>query len=172
LKSTAIYPNRIKDKKFVESELGLSEFGDDSTEFFTSKFTKIFKGYSRIVYGDHGPYVEFLEEHLLGNVVNKFSTMTPPDSYYEWRTVRDGSDVKIYFQLRDVKLLKNPPKGGRRGNRKEGYADYVPGRFYINPFELLFRPNLKILKKALDKLDVLAYLSKTLLERLRKCFGS
>lgn len=151
MKSTAIYQNRIRDKNKVESELGLKEFGDNTTEFFTTKFTKIFVSYDRIVYGDHGPYVEFSPEHLVGNVVNKFSTPTPKDAYYEWKTVRDGSDVKIYWQLKDVKNLKNAPKGGHRGNRKEGYADYKPGKFYVSPWELFFKPN--ILETPLTKIS-------------------
>jgi hypothetical protein len=142
IKTTAIYPNRIRDKQKVESELGLKEFGDNTTEFFTTKFTKIFVGYSRCCFGDHGPYVEFSPEHLVGNIVNKFSTSTPKDAYYEWKTVRDSSDVKIYWQLRDVKNLKNPPKGGHRGNRKEGYADYKPGMFYVSPWVMFFKPNI------------------------------
>lgn len=40
MKSTAIYPSRIRDKERVERELGLKEFGDNFTEFFTTKFTK------------------------------------------------------------------------------------------------------------------------------------
>lgn len=142
MKTTAIYPNRIKDKKKVEEELGLKEFGDETTEFYTTKFTKIFVGYDRIVYGDHGPYVEFDPRHLVGKIVNKFPTKVPEGSYYEWKTVLDYSGIKIYWQLRDVKNLKNPPKGGYRGNRKEGYADYLPEKYYVDPYELYFKENL------------------------------
>ena len=142
-KTTAIYRNRILDKKRVESELGLKEFGDDSTIFFTTNYTPIFKGFRRVVYGDHSAYVEFDPEHLIcDKVVNKFKTETPKDAYYEWKTVLDGSNIKIYWQLRDVKNLKNPPPGGYRGNRKEGYADYKPGKFYVSPWELYFKPNI------------------------------
>lgn len=142
MKSTAIYPNRIRDKERVEKELGLKEFGDNFTEFFTTKFTKIFVGYRRIVFGSHGAYVEFDPEHLVGNLVNKFSSQTPKDAYYEWKTVEDGSNIKIYWQLRDVKNLKYAPKGGHSGKYEEGYADYIPGKFYVNPFELYFKPNI------------------------------
>lgn len=150
-KTTATYPCRVRDKNKVESELGLNEFGDNTTEFFTTKFTKIFVSYDRIVYGSHGPYVEFSPEHLVGNIVNKFSTPTPKDAYYEWKTVRDGSDVKIYWQLRDVKNLKYAPKGGHPGKCEEGYADYKPGKFYVSPWELYFKPN--ILETPLTKIS-------------------
>ena len=71
-----------------------------------------------------------------------FSGTTPKDAYYEWRTVKDGSDIKIYWQLRDVKNLKYAPKGGHPGKCEEGYADYKPGKFYVSPWELFFKPNI------------------------------
>ena len=143
--------------KKVEKELGLKEFGDDFVEFFTTKFTKIFVGYRRIVFGNHGPYVEFEPKHLVGNLVNKFSSNTPKDAYYEWKTVNDESDVKIYWQLKDVKNLKYAPKGGHSGKCEEGYADYIPFHFYINPFELYFKPNI-LEKNQLTKLSKLIIL--------------
>lgn len=60
----------------------------------------------------------------------------PTDAYYEWLEPVDGSGVKIYDQRRDVSELPNPPPGGFRGNRPEGYADYRPGYTYVSPWEL------------------------------------
>ena len=134
--STAIYPNRIKDKETVERKYQIWEFGNESTVFFTLRDTPIFKGYTRIVYGDHGPYVEFKPDHAIVEFVRKFNNTVPEGSYYEWMTVNDESDIKIYRQLRDVKNLPNPPSGGFRGNRVEGYADYIPGMYYVSPKEL------------------------------------
>ena len=45
----------------VENNVGLAEFGDAWTEFYSSvDGLPIARGYDRIVYGDHGPYVERL----------------------------------------------------------------------------------------------------------------
>ena len=93
-------------------------------------------GYVRVVYGDHGPYIEFKRSMVQMKLIKKFDREVSPDAYYEWLLPSDGSDMKIYDQRRDVKNLKNPPKGGFRGNRSEGYADYKVGMIYVNPFEI------------------------------------
>lgn len=134
--TTAIYPNRIIDKDKVERLYKLNEHGDNTTEFFTKKGTLIAKGYTRIVYGDHGPYIEFDKKNIIASLISKFSSPPPPTSYYEWFTIKDGSFIKIYDQLKDVKSIPFAPKGGHREYRKEGYADYKPGMIYISPFEI------------------------------------
>lgn len=45
--------------------LGLREEGRPNTLFWTPKKTLIAHGYLRVVYGDHGPYIEFLPEHMI-----------------------------------------------------------------------------------------------------------
>jgi hypothetical protein len=135
LETTAKYPNRLKDRKKIETLYCLDEFGDKSREFFSLAGTLIAVGYDRIVYGDHGPYVEFELSNLMANLIPKFNNKCPVDAYYEWMTINDGSDIKIYRQLRDVKNLPNPPSPGFKGNRTEGYADYLPGKYYISPYE-------------------------------------
>ena len=57
--TTAIYPNRIEDKQKVESLKGWKEEGDDKVVFYTRLGYLFAIGYKRIVYGDHGPYIEF-----------------------------------------------------------------------------------------------------------------
>jgi len=135
-KSTAIYPNRIKDRKKIESVFGLHEFGDDSKQFTSLGGTLLASQYNRMVYGDHGPYVEFELDHFCVELIPKFKNIIPFDAYYEWMTIDDTSDIKIYRQLRDVKNLPNPPSPGYKGNRIEGYADYTPGKYYISPHEM------------------------------------
>ena len=135
LGTTAKYPNRLKDKKKVETLYSLDEFGSSGREFFTVSNTLVARGYCRVVYGDHGPYVEFDLGHFTCELIPKFSNKCPSDAFYEWMTVGDSSDIKIYRQLRDVKNLPNPPSPGFRGNRDEGYADYLPGKYYISPYE-------------------------------------
>lgn len=134
--TTAIYPNRIEDKRKVESQLHLAEQGNEDIEFFTRKGNLFAKGYVRIVYGDHGPYVEFEQRQIIIGLQSKFPNPPPTTAYYEWLQPTDGSGVKVYDQKRDVKKVPFAPKGGHREFRAEGYADYQPGMIYVNPFEL------------------------------------
>lgn len=136
--TTAIYPNRVKDKNLVETMRGIREAGDESTVFLTPRDNPFAKGYCRVVYGDHGPYVEFDRRHITMAIAPRFPRRgpLPPHCYYEWMDPSDGSRMIVYFQTRDVKNLPNPPAGGFRGFRKEGYADYIPGKIYVSAFEL------------------------------------
>lgn len=136
LETTAKYPNRVKDKKKIEALYALDEFGDPRREFFSLEDTLIATGYTRIVYGDHGPYIEFELSNFNCKLISRFNNECPPDAYYEWMTISDNSNIKIYRQLKDVKNLPNPPSPGYRGNRIEGYADYIPGKYYISPYEI------------------------------------
>ena len=134
--STAIYPNRLLDKKNVEETFALSEYPVGDVCFYTPNGNVFSKRYIRVVYGDHGPYVEFDPEMVIVGLTKKFPNSVPsPDMYYEWLIPSDGSDLKVYNQKRTVENLKNPPIGGFRGNRSEGYADYKVGMIYVNPFD-------------------------------------
>ena len=133
--TTAIYPNRRRDKTRVEHELHLTEKGNETTRFQTPLGTLLAVGYVRIVYGDHGPYIEFRKDQIRAELEPKFKTPLPSHCYYEWLIPTDGSEVKVYDQKKDVKNLKNAPAGGYKGNRTEGYADYKVGMIYISPWE-------------------------------------
>lgn len=135
--STAIYPNRKRDKHRVEATLHIQEKGNETTTFHTSLGKHFATGYNRVVYGDHGPYLEFEERHIKMALSPKFPGKLPEECYYEWLVPADGSNTKVYAQKKDVKNLPNPPAGGHRGNRKEGYADYKPGKIYVSPYELI-----------------------------------
>jgi len=133
--TTAIYPNRLEDKKKVEAIYSLQEHGNDATEFYDNKGKLFAIGYERVVYGDHGPYVEFRKGHIISKLQPKWDADCPDDSYYELLVSVNDPFIEVYDQKRDVKKLKNPPKGGFRGNRSEGYADYKPGMFYVGVFK-------------------------------------
>lgn len=87
---------------------------------------KISNGYNRIVIGDYGAYVEIMPD----DIVHENIRVKPGQEYrdndarysgkvkYSWLTLRDDSDVKIYFQKKSV-----------------GYADYVQGRYYVSVYE-------------------------------------
>ncbi len=87
--TTAIYENRLQDKEELESKLDLSEEGDFSTEFYSpSSGTLLFKGYERIVYGDHGPYIEFKLNNIRSKVKSKFG------NYVDFNNL-PGEDLSI-----------------------------------------------------------------------------
>lgn len=140
--TTAIYPNRIEDKNTLDMEIDLYEFGDENTPFI--KNGVVFSiGYNRVVYGDHGPYVEFDISSIQCELKSKFgkqvSLIVPKDPkfYYYWLNI-PGTTVKVYFQLKDVKHIPNAPRRSdgkpHRFNRKEGYADYRVGMLYVDPY--------------------------------------
>lgn len=101
--------------------------GNATASLYSLDGTKICVGYERIVIGDYGAFVEispkqickealrckpgqeyrFADEHFAANVK------------YLWLTAKDHSDCKIYFQ-----------------KKKVCYADYIPGMFYISPYEV------------------------------------
>jgi len=102
-------------KTSYENRLSIRGVGNETTQFFSQNGELLAVGYVRIVFGARGPYVEFLVSHL---VAESFSETDCSHSYYiELRSLRDN--VKVYAQAKPV-----------------DYADYVPGRFYISPFEL------------------------------------
>ena len=143
METTALYPNRLEDKNDVESKYKLAEFGNETTQFYSNGI--IFAtGYTRIVYGDHGPYLEFERKHIQAKLTGRFGNVDfsfipeSPQYFYHWLALAK-SPLKIYFQLKTVRFLKNAPKrdDGKRSafNRAEGYADYKIGCFYVSPFE-------------------------------------
>ncbi len=83
-------------------------------------------GYKRIVIGDYGAFLEFSSEQIACSL-----SVQPGQEYriqdpqfagrvkYIWLTVPDGSGIKIYFQQKTV-----------------SYADYVPGMYYVSPYEI------------------------------------
>lgn len=146
LETTAIYDNRIEDKSILESKLKILETGDKHTEFYIPNGQLLAKGYNRIVYGDHGPYIEFDQHHFVlelkpkfGNTINYNELSTDSKYYYYWLQPINSS-IKVYLQIKPVTNLPNAPRreDGKKSNfnRTEGYADYKRGKFYINPYDL------------------------------------
>lgn len=82
--------------------------------------------YNRVVVGDYGAFVEILPEDIVHNNIKVKKGQEYRDSderysarvKYSWLTATDSSDIKIYFQ-----------------KKKVDYADYIPGRYYISPYE-------------------------------------
>ena len=90
--------------------------------------TVVCSGYTRIVVGDYGAFIEFDEEQAN---IDKY-IIAPGQEYrvdnprysknvkYIWMTIPDGSNIKIYKQ-----------------KKKVAYADYKSGMFYISPHECM-----------------------------------
>lgn len=131
-------PNRVRDAKRIAKEHpDLKEQGNTKTVFTDKNGNVLATGYDRVVYGDHGPYIEFSPNQVNMEAFPQVKKKGSKAWYDEGRTA-DGS-VKLYMQKRDVSTLPNPPKGkySAKNNRTEGYADYKPGKYYISPDDVV-----------------------------------
>jgi hypothetical protein len=135
-KTTIDCPERKAMKLYISQDL--EEEGNPETKFYSPNGTLIAIGYLRIVYGDHGPYIEFLPKHMVREAW-KLHRRKSSKAWYDECVPKDGSSCLLYVQKRTVETLRNPPKTGDyqvRKNRTEGYADYRVGRLYINPLQV------------------------------------
>ncbi len=99
--------------------------GNLNCELYDNLNNLVCYGYSRIVIGDYGAYVEIpLNKMILENLIVK-----PGEEYrfrpeysnvkYHWYCLKNNQDIKIYYQKKTVL-----------------YADYKPEMFYIAPDDL------------------------------------
>jgi len=97
------------------------------TPLFTYCGTLLCGRFERIVIGDYGAFVEFdgFDANLDKFVVARGQEYRLNDPRYlinvkyEWFTVNDGSNIKLYRQKRHV-----------------DYADYLPGKWYVSVHEV------------------------------------
>lgn len=106
-----------------KKRLNLPLEGSEDIQFFTKSGTLVSKGYTRVVIGERGPYIEFNRNQVKGKnfsipVTAKYR-LTDKRVYYIEARSKDESLVKIYYQKKTVK-----------------YADYKLGMCYISPFDL------------------------------------
>ena len=100
--STATYPNRQKDKEDIEKFKGFSEEGSKDIDIHTlpnkdCESSRICRGYRRVVYGDHGPYLELNQDDIEWDqfrIVRKQS-----HAYYDL-AFTSGGNAKVYIQKR------------------------------------------------------------------------
>ena len=125
--------NRRRDADRVSQRLGIAEQGCSTQEFYAlaDNQTPVARGYNRVVYGDHGPYIEFSAEQIRW-------TLFPYEKIKGQRAFYDESyhwtrNLMVYRQKRSVRGQPNPPAGpwSVRNHRREGYADYRSGLCYI-----------------------------------------
>lgn len=93
----------------------------------TKSGTKFANGWSRVVIGDYGAFIEISPDQVLKETL----IVTPGQEYrindpnysehckYHWLTVSDSSQIKVYFQQKTVT-----------------YADYLPNMYYVSPYEV------------------------------------
>ena len=111
---------------FTENIPNWLHMDGDTLPLYTCNGSIITCQYDRIVVGDYGAFIEFNEPLFDGQFV-----IAPGQEYrvnddryssrvkYEWLTINDGSNVKIYRQKRTV-----------------SYADYKPDRYYVSVHEV------------------------------------
>lgn len=95
---------------------------------FTKEGTLLCESYNRIVIGDYGAFIEIEPLEINTSMIKikegqEYRTNDPKYLYsvkYEWFTMKDESDIKIYWQ-----------------KRKVSYADYKPGLIYVSVYEVI-----------------------------------
>ena len=106
--------------------------GSSEMNMLTLSGFLIGRGYKRCVFGGRGPYMEFTSEQLchenLYTPEDKRWKLDNPNVDYEELRTTDG--VKVYFQKRTVY-----------------YADYVPGMYYISPFDLMREDRTRLIEE-------------------------
>lgn len=155
--TTAIYKNRIEDKEILERFMNLPEDGSEDIELWIPSGPLFSRGYERIVYGDHGPYIEYTLQHIQTDLVSKKGflegRLTLPKLpsadkchfyYLSLCPMHNGNvyrHLKVYWQIKPVSDKPNAPRREDEKpscfNRLEGYADYRRGFYYISPYLLV-----------------------------------
>ena len=90
--------------------------GDPSMRLFTSTGLLLAGGYTRIEFGDRGPYLELSQEQIQHANIHRAQVK---HSYYDEFRSNCGANVKVYLQRKRV-----------------DYADYRIGLYYISPSDL------------------------------------
>jgi hypothetical protein len=107
------------------ARLLLPEFPDQLLTFNTKSGTVLAEGYTRVVIGERGPYLEFNDDQIAhSNLIIprdqqwRFDPQYP--SYYREYRSNDNAWVKVYHQTKVV-----------------SYADYKTGLWYVSPVDLI-----------------------------------
>lgn len=109
---------------------GMLVQGNKNCRIYSKEGTLIACGYSRIVVGDYGAFIEFSPKQAVHkNIVIKRGQeyRVNDERYaknikYHWLTAADKSDCKIYYQIKTVE-----------------YADYKPKMYYVSPYDVKIR---------------------------------
>lgn len=87
-----------------------------STKISNAVGTLVGEGFTRIVIGDYGAYIEFDEDQIkLPNIVQRWAGKPKRDVKYIWMQTNDSENTKVYWQQDTV-----------------DYADYKVGMYYVD----------------------------------------
>ena len=101
-------------RAYYKARLTLPEEGKE-IDIYTPSGLLLATGYERIVIGDYGAYIEISHENIVKDNLqvkpgHEFRLNPDTNAKYIWYEPIDGSDVKVYFQIRTVKYA-NYQKG-------------------------------------------------------------
>ena len=105
-------------KKLLPAFLNINGCSDCKL-FMKSTGELLARGYSRVVIGDHGAYIEIEQEDInveILRIKKGEERRMKPNPYYKYVWLETSSGDKVYKQLAGVK-----------------YADYKCGFYYIDP---------------------------------------
>lgn len=107
---------KLRVKTDYRKRMLVATCGDPSMRLFTPAGLLLAVGYTRIEFGDRGPYVEVSQEQIQRENIHKAEVS---HHYYEEFRSNCETNVMIYFQRKPV-----------------DYADYRIGMYYVSPFAL------------------------------------
>lgn len=107
-----------KVRAHYRSNLKLDENGNIFLNLKNRAGTVIARGYTRVVVGDYGAYVEFSRSQAVQEHLEEPQNERGWNKYVPFYT-KDAERTKVYYQLLEVK-----------------YADYRPGMYYVGVDEV------------------------------------
>ena len=113
------------------------ELKGQNIPLFSKEGTQIAKRFDRIVIGHYGAFIEIAQKDMcMYNIIcekgQEYRITDPKYSEnvkYQWYTTKDDSHCKLYLQQKTVE-----------------YADYIPHKWYISPYEVLDQEEIRILQ--------------------------
>ncbi|MCK5018467.1 MAG: hypothetical protein KAS32_15515 [Candidatus Peribacteraceae bacterium] len=124
----------------IRRKLILPEVGENDIKFYTHSGLLVANGYTRVVIGDRGPYIEFKGSQICQRNIfipdNEKWRLNSSNSFYiEYRS-KCESYVKLYYQVKTV-----------------SYADYKVGLWYIDPNVLTSNKYKNLIGNTKDIID-------------------
>lgn len=101
--------------------------GQPDFEFYNKCGTLIARGYTRIVIGDYGPFIEIdASQIVMENIKNRWAGEPSRYVKYIWMETKDEIKTKVYYQKNVVE-----------------YADYKIDMYYIDPRDVQWGKEIK-----------------------------